>query len=370
MIKLAWRNLIQEKLRFAISVSGFALAVLLILVMSGVFAGSEEHAVLYIRNQLVELWAMQSGVANLHMSSSILSEDVVKQIQEFEEVDQAVGVLYASAGVEIADTVIYSYVFGIDQDIPFGGVWSNTEGTTSPGLNEIIIDSALAQRYGLALGDKVNILGFPLTISGLSEGTFGIATNVVFVNKTAMALLMGVSSQAASYVLIQPEEGANVEQLAINLNDAISEANILSQAKFIASDQEMIRQMGADILQMMNVIAYLIGLIVIGITVYTSIQERVHEFGVLKAIGANFMQLIGTVFVQSVITGGVGFVAGVGLAYIVSALVPRVSPEILILIEPQQWLAHIPVFIIVTGFASLLPVLKIKNLDPLIVFKT
>jgi len=182
--------------------------------------------------------------------------------------------------------------------------------------------------------------------------------------------LMGVSSQAASYVLIQPEEGANVEQLAINLNDAISEANILSQAKFIASDQEMIRQMGADILQMMNVIAYLIGLIVIGITVYTSIQERVHEFGVLKAIGANFMQLIGTVFVQSVITGGVGFVAGVGLAYIVSALVPRVSPEILILIEPQQWLAHIPVFIIVTGFASLLPVLKIKNLDPLIVFKT
>ena len=73
MIKLAWRNLTQQPLRFAISAGGVALAVVLILAMSGVFAGSEEHAVLYMRNQPAELWGMQAGVSNLHMSSSILS---------------------------------------------------------------------------------------------------------------------------------------------------------------------------------------------------------------------------------------------------------------------------------------------------------
>lgn len=369
MLKLAWRNLMQQKLRFAISVSGVALAVLLILVMSGVFAGSEEHAVLYIRNQSVELWAMQAGVANLHMSSSMVSADVVEQIQQFPGVNQAVGVLYTTAGIEIDDTVLYSYVFGIDPNIPFGGPWSLAEGKSNPGLNEIIIDKDLAQRYGLGLGDSINILGFPLTISGLSEGAFGIATNVVFVNKSAMALLMDVSSQAASYVLIQPQDGIDTNQLVRDLKSTIPEINILKQVDFVASDQEMIRQMGADILQMMNVIAYIIGLLVIGITVYTATVERMREFGVLKAIGANMTQLMSTVMAQSFVTAGVGIASGVLLSYLVAALVVRISPEILILIEPDQWLSQIPILLVVTVGASFLPLQRIRTVDPLIVFK-
>lgn len=369
MLKLAWRNLIQQKLRFAVSVSGVALAVLLILVMSGVFAGSEEHAVLYIRNQPAELWAMQAGVANLHMSSSMVSADVVKQIQQFPGVKQAVGVLYATAGVEIGDTVLYSYVFGIDPKIPFGGPWSLADGNSNPGLSEIIIDKDLAQRYGLAPGDSINILGLPLTISGLSEGAFGIATNVVFVNKSAMALLMDVSSQAASYVLIQPQTEIDPDQLIRELQSAIPEINILKQAEFVASDQEMIRQMGADILQIMNVIAYIIGLLVVGITVYTATVEHVQEFGVLKAIGANMTQLMSTVMAQSFVISGVGIAGGILLSYLVAILVARISPEILILIEPDQWLSQIPILLVVAVGASILPLQRIRSVDPLIVFK-
>lgn len=369
MTKLAWRNLTQQPLRFAISAGSIALSVILILAMSGVFAGSEEHAVLYMRNQPAELWGMQAGVSNLHMSSSILSADTVQQIQQFPGVGQAVGVLYASAGVDVGGTEIYSYVIGIDPNTPFGGPWSLVEGSPSPGVNEIVIDRDLANRYGLTLGDRVMILGFPLTITGLSEGTFGIATNVVFVNKTAMALLMDVSPQAASYVLIRPEESTDVDRLKASLSKTVPEANFLSRADFIASDQEMIRQMGADILQMMNVIAYIIGVLIIGITVYTATLERIREFGVLKAIGANTRQLVSTVFVQSFVTAGIGFGAGVVLAYLVSRLVVRVSPEILILIEPRQWLSQIPVLIIVTGIAALVPVQRIRTIDPLVVFK-
>jgi putative ABC transport system permease protein len=369
MTKLAWRNITQQRLRFFISAGGVALAVLLILVMSGVFAGSEEHAVLYIRNQPAALWAMQEGVFNLHMSSSMLSPGTVEQIRRFPNVAEAVGVLYASAGVEIGDTVIYSYVFGVDADAPFGGPWSMAQGNANPDLSEIVIDRDLAQRYGLSIGDSVSILGFPLTITGLSSGTFGIATNVVFVSKTAMALLMDVSPQAASYVLIQPQAGANVDQLAVDLMTTVTDANVLTKAEFVASDQEMIRQMGADILRMMNVIAYIIGLLVIGITVYTAMLERVREFGVLKAIGANMFQLMSTVFVQSFVTAVTGFIAGVGLAYVVSIAVTWISPEILIVIEPDQWLSHIPMLVLVTVGASLLPIQRIRHVDPLVVFK-
>ena len=59
MLKLAWRSLIHERTRLAISVGGVALAMLLILVMNGIFAGSEEHAVTYIRHQPAPLWLMR-----------------------------------------------------------------------------------------------------------------------------------------------------------------------------------------------------------------------------------------------------------------------------------------------------------------------
>jgi putative ABC transport system permease protein len=127
--------------------------------------------------------------------------------------------------------------------------------------------------------------------------------------------------------------------------------------------------MGVDILQMMNVIAYIIGILIIGITVYTAMLERVREFGVLKAIGANTVQLLSTVFAQSFIIAFVGFGAGVVLAYLVSVLVISVSPEILILIEPNLWLSQLPILMIVTAIASLLPVHQIRTVDPLVVFK-
>lgn len=369
MLKLAWRNLSHQRTRMMISVGGVALAILLILVMSGIFAGSEEHAVLYIRNQPAPLWAMQVDVENMHMSSSILSPEIVERIQQIKGVAQAVGVLYGGAGVEIGDTDIASYVFGIAPNTPLGGPWKLAEGTANPGMNQVILDVELARRYNLKLGDTVRIMGFPLTIAGLSEETFGIATNITFVNKTAMALLMGVSPQAASYVLIVPEAGTDVEALASAIKSAVPEANVLTQDEFARSDQLLIRQMGADIIQMMNVVAYIIGLLVIAMTIYTATLERAREYGVLKAIGANVRQLLSIVFAQSFIAAGAGFLLGVVFAYGVASLVGRLSPEIFILIQPVQWLSEIPTLVLITGLAALLPIERILRVDPMVVFK-
>ncbi|MFV1948813.1 MAG: ABC transporter permease [Anaerolineales bacterium] len=369
MIKLGWRNLIFERTRLAISVSGVSLAVLLILVMSGVFAGSEEHAVAYIKNQPASLWMMQSGVANMHMSSSTLSADALEKVKAVPGVQEAVGLLYANAGVDVGDTLIYSYIFAVEDDVPFGGPWEMAEGATNLEWDEVIIDQDLAARYDLSLGDKVNVLGTDLKIAGLSKGTFGIATSISFINKELLAGMMGISPQAASYILIQPEPGLNPDILSDRLFDAIPEINVMTQADFAASDQEMIRQMGADIIKAMNTVSYVVGLLVIGLTIYTATLERAREYGMLKAIGANFSSLVEVVFVQAYISSGLGFITGVGLAYIVANLVSRLMPEMLILIRPEDILQQIPILIGITALAALLPLGRVARLDPMVVFK-
>jgi putative ABC transport system permease protein len=369
MLKLAWRNLIHERTRLAISTGGVALAVLLILVMAGVFAGSEEHAVAYVKNQPASLWLMQAGVANMHMSSSILSPQDIDKVKTVAGVEEAVGLLYANAGVDLGDNLVYSYIFAVDSGAPFGGPWQLPAGTADVAMDEVVIDRDLAARYDLGLGDTVNILGYDLTIAGLSQETFGIATSITFVNKQALAFLLGVSPKAASYILVKPELDADLDEVAADLRTAVPDANLMTQDDFIASDKEMIRQMGADILRAMNSVAYVVGILVIALTIYTAVIERAREYGMLKAIGANTGDLMRLVFSQAFVSTGLGFLVGVGLSYGVAALIGRLFPEMLVLIEPAMLLRQIPVLAVVTALAALLPIGRISRLDPMMVFR-
>lgn len=369
MFKLAWRNLVHERTRLVISVGGVALAVVLILVMGGVFAGAEEHAVMYIKNQPAKLWLMQAGVENLHMASSLLPSDAVERVRKVAGVKEAVGLLYANAGVEIGEDVVYSYIFAVDINAPYGGPWELVAGRSDLNRDEVVIDRALSKRYSLGLGDQVSILGQDLTIAGLSADTLGIATSITFVNKEALALVMGVQLDAASYILVQPESGADLESLSDRLRAAIPEANLLTKTEFIESDKEMIRQMGVDVIQAMNYVAYVIGMLVIGLTIYIATVERSREYGVLKALGVDDLSLLKVVFMQAYVSTGIGFLMGTGLSIVMAEIVSQIFPEMLIFIELETLLAQLPVMALITALAGLLPVTRIMQLDPLMVFK-
>lgn len=370
MFKLAWANLIHERVRLAISIGGVALAILLILILNGFFAGFQQQAVSYIRNQPAPLWLAQAGIENMHMVSSMLPTDALMRVTQVPGVKKAVGVLYATIAVQVGDALVPSYVFGIDPDDPFGGPWLLSEGSAALSMNDIVIDQTLARRYDIQLGDTVNILGYKLTVKGLSKGTFGIASNMVFVNKTALALGMGVSPQAASYIMIQPEPTANLDTLAADLRAVTPEANVMSQSFFLAKEQDLTQQMSADTLRAMNTVGYIVGLLVIGLTIYTATVERAREYGILKAIGADNRHLIRIVLIQAFIAAAMGYWLGVALSYGIVALVDRIFPDAVILIETSSWLGEIPTLVVIVVLAALLPISRVTRTDPMIVFQT
>jgi putative ABC transport system permease protein len=370
MLKLAWKNLTYERTRLVISVGGIALAVLLIFVMQGVFAGSEEHAVAYIRNQPALLWIMQAGVENLHMSTSLMPPGINAAVRAVDGVQEAIGILYVNAGIDLGEELVYSYIFGIDPGIPLGSPWKMAEGTKDLGSDEIIIDVALAKRYGLSLGDPVSVLGGELVIAGLSQETFGIATSISFVNKSALAHVMGVSPQSASYILVQPKPGADLGELEARLIKEIPDISLLIQDTFIASDKLLIRQMGADIIKAISIVAYIVGLLVIGLTIYTATLERMREYGVLKAVGAGTFDLALVVFSQAFASTSLGYVLGIGLAQGVAGVVVRLFPEMLIVLEPARLIGQFPLIVLITAAASLMPLGRVLRVDPMIVFRT
>ncbi len=368
MLKLAWRNLTHERTQMVVGVTGVALAALLILLVNGIYLGAEESEVAYIVRQSAPLWLMQAGTENMHMAYSMLPAGLVERARQVPGVSTAAGVLYVTTNVQVRDTLVPSYIFGIDPGQPLGGPWALAQGTADLKWNEATIDRALASRYQVRLGDTINIRGSNLTVAGLSEGTFGFASNIVFVNKAAMALGMGVSPQSASYILIRPVPGTDLSTLVQNLRTALPEANVMTQTEFIASDQRLAQKMGGDIIQVMNVVAYLIGLLVIGITVYTITLQRMREYGILKAIGSPVEQLLRVVLTQALTSAGLGYLVGIALSYAVASLVERLILTSVI-IDPIAVLRQVPVLAAIAAMASLLPMGRVLRLDPLLVFK-
>jgi len=369
MLKLAWRNLTNEPTRMAISVTGIALALVLILVIAGIFAGSEEFAVAYIKNEPAPIWLMQSGVSNMHMSSSYIAPELITEAEQIVGVKDITGVLYSGGNLESGEDSILGYIIGVDPQAEIGGPWKLVEERQNPERDEIVIDAELAKRLGVELGDNLSLYDQDHEIIGLSRGNFGIGSSLAFVNKQTLSEWMAVQPDAASFALVRPEVGFDVDGLAARMQSELPDLNVMQQAEFAASDKELIRQMGVDIIRAMNIIAYIVGLLVIGLTIYTATLERAREYGMLKALGANNARLAIVVLGQALISAALGILLGVGVAYGVATLITKVSPDMLILIDPAYVLNQVPIMAVVTGLAALLPASRIANLDPAIAFK-
>jgi len=81
MIRLAFRNLFQNKARLVISVGGVSLALLLILSLDAVFTGVERQVTAYIDSSVADVIVAQSGVRNMHMASSSLPDAVRRKVR-------------------------------------------------------------------------------------------------------------------------------------------------------------------------------------------------------------------------------------------------------------------------------------------------
>ena len=81
MWKWAYRSFLDERASLAASASGVAVVFLLVMILEGAFKGEADQTVAFIEHSDASIWVMQKGVANMHMASSALTEDVVVKLQ-------------------------------------------------------------------------------------------------------------------------------------------------------------------------------------------------------------------------------------------------------------------------------------------------
>jgi putative ABC transport system permease protein len=368
MLRLAYHNLFQNRVRLAMSTGGVALALVLILALDALFVGMERDITAYIDNSEADIFVSQPGVRNMHMASSWIPEDTVDKVANVPGVSEVTPILYLENVMTAGDEPYPVYVIGLPEQAQKGLPWEIREGERLPGPGEAVIDAGIADTAGVHLGDSISILGFQFMVGGLAEGTANLVNSVAFVSASDFLEISG-TEEAVSFVLATVDSGESAASVASRIETDLGDVTAQTQDEFSKQERQVVRDMATDIVAIMNVSGLMIGLAVMGLTVYTATLARRAEYGVLKALGANSRQLYGVVLAQAIYSVALAFVVAIGITLLLSMTIPQFIPSLSLYLSPTSALKVSSLAVVIAGFSAVIPIMQIAGLDPALVFR-
>ena len=364
-MKIAWRNLLKDKLRLGLSIAGVALAVMLVLILSGFVTGLNSQISAYLEHEPGTLVVAQDGVKNLLGITSQLP-DTAAGIVKARGAAQVIPILSQAIIFEMHGRKQTAYLVGYDVQVG-GGPWQMRAGREPKNNREIVFDSVLADRHDIQLGDTVEIMDRDFSVVGFSQGTNSWMTGYLFVRKTAAETLLRAPG-ASSFLLVTPSPRLGTEELRARLKD-VSGIEVLTKQEMIANDIQLFGKVFSTPIQLMASIAFLVGALVVGLVIYTATVERQREYGVLKAIGARNGLLYRVVTVQALVAAGAGSLLGIAAAFGGAELIMLWRPQFLIAFEQTTIAQSLIAGLFMALIAALFPARLVAGLAPADVFR-
>lgn len=365
-MSLARRNLLQDKTRLALSVSGVALAVMLILLLNGLLGGMYTQIGAYLDHSPGTLVVAQRGVRNLLGASSVLPSGTPGRVRAEPGIAREIPIFSQFIILDLHGNKQPTYMIGYDPDRG-GGPWQLAAGRTPRTDDEMVFDRVLADRHNITLGDTVPVTGRSFKVVGLSDGTASWMTSFFFVRKSAAESLLRAPG-ATSFLLVTPAPGTSATELRDRLNTLPGVEAVL-KSDMVANDVTLIARFFSIPLRLMVAIAFLVGTLVVGLVIFTAATERRKEYGMLKAIGARNRLLYGVVITQALLAALAGAVLGVGLAFGIAQAIMAARPQFLVTLAPPAIAQTLAATVLMATLASFLPAKLLARLAPAEAFR-
>jgi putative ABC transport system permease protein len=368
MIHLAFRNLFQNKIQLVISVGGVSLALLLILSLDAIFSGVEKRVTAYIDNSAADIWVSQEDVFNMHMASSTLPDSVARKVKTVEGVASVSPIMYLANNIVAGDERNFAYIIGLPENSKIGSPWKVSAGRDLPGEGEVVMDRAVAGNSGISVGDEVDILGEEFVVIGLSEETSSLTNSIAFISSKDFET-MRRSSGTFSFLLVKVDNGKSPEVVANRIEQKVKDVTAQTRIQFASQERKVIKDMSTDVIAIMNLIGFLIGLAVMALTVYTSTLSRRREYGMLKALGAHSKDLYLTVLAQAIISVILGFFFGLAITVLLTWALPFTPVNLTLEISLPSLFKVASFSLIIAAISAIIPIRQIAGLDPAMVFR-
>jgi putative ABC transport system permease protein len=275
--------------------------------------------------------------------------------------------------VAVASPVIEHTVLGSSLELVFGIDYSSYNalrpftflaGTPFQGPYDVIVDDVYAQSdKGHHVGETIQILNSPFRICGIVESGKGGRKMVPI---ATLGELMGAEGHASLF-FIKSDSESNQELIRQEIKDAPG-----FQDYKVQTMHEWLSQMTPDnipgfniALNVVTVIATLVGFLVIFLSMYTAVLERTREIGILKSMGASKQAIVSLVLRESVLMAIVGVALGIGLTYGIHGYLDKRFPTLFFEIT-REWLIKASVIAFMGAvFGAAYPAFMAARKDPI-----
>lgn len=378
MLLVSRKNLFSERTRLAISVGGIALSVFLISVLLSLYRGWSERVGGFVEDSNVDVWIGTVGTIDFLGAASFIPLDDTSSIERFGGIDEWSPIIVRpmeGTAVQVNDdgergdeSRVQIHLIGYDPATKMSGPLKVIDGKETPGHGEVIIDKAVRTRYGVGPGDVLVAGGREWNIVGVSEGGDFVASQTAFVllEDAQEALQM---PNAATFLGLRLQRGWDPEFVAEKAEEDEPALVAFTGEEFAEATRERILGNLLPILTMVLALAFIVGLAVSGLTIYTSTIEKAREYGILKAVGFKNGYLYRLIFEQSLATAAIGFAIGIAGTLAFGPLAQRLVPQFVTLIRWQDTIYVFVVTVVMALIAGYVPVRRLAAIDPTSVFK-
>ncbi|MDP8963312.1 MAG: ABC transporter permease [Cyanobacteriota bacterium] len=416
MVSLARKNLLEDIPRFLVAQAGIMFAVTLVTLQTGVFTGFTRSVGQLIHNSDADIWVASDSLVQTEVTLPIPVSHVL-QAQKVPGVERAEALSFSSALWRHPEgEITYVRVVGFDPNGQLFTVQNLIEGNVTD-LKQpygVIVDTTNANLLHVKqVGDEAKVNSLPVRVIGLTQGNRSIVSNAFMFTslENAKAYLTSgqtsnlscklpsgsqdlictntfskppqtqnptqppptpqplVASDLINYVLIQAKPGQNLRELQQKLEATLPNTRAFTTAELTKKNQDFwSKRTGIGfILGLGAAVGVIVGVIIVGQILYSSVSDHLKEFGTLKAIGASDWVIYGVIIEQALWMAVLGYIPSMVLCYGVA--IWAASKGILLLITPVSAIAVFGLTVTMCVASAIFAIQKVTRLDPAMVFK-
>ncbi len=412
MVSIARKNLLEDIPRFLVAQVGIMFAVSLVTIETGIFGGFTRSSAKLISNSTADIWVASDSMVyiDLTLPMPLTHLSVAQKIPGVERAEA----LIVGAGLwrhpigEIAPVKVVGFDPQGQLFIPENIVQGSVSGLKAP--NTVIVDITNANSLNIRhVGEIAAVNTLPVRSVGLTQGNRSIASNpYMFTSlESANAYLSSgktstlscklqsgstnfqctntyvpeaktstpvprplASSDPITYILIRAQPSQDLQALKQQLNAALPNTRAYTRAEMRKKTQTYWQQRTGIgyLLGLGATVGVIVGAIIVGQILYSSVSDHLKEFGTLKAMGASDWIIYGVIVEQALWMAVIGYIPSTILCLGIAAWTLS-SQGIMILITPTTAIAVFGVTVVMCVGSAIFAIQKVTRVDPAIVFK-
>jgi len=369
---LAWRNLVHDRARFVVTLIGIVFSVVLMGVQMGLLVGFAQTASGLIERTRADLWITSLGTTNVDIASNISQRWRQLAMQD--------------PGVAKADDFIVQFAFwrkptggnesvimvGVDPADPRGLPWNLVEGSAADLALDggVVVDRLYRDKLGVdAVGQVLEISNRRARVVGFTQGlrTFTQSPYVFARPETAKGYTF-VGADRTTFVLVDLAPGHDPRAVRDRLAAVMPDVDVWLKRDFARQAQSywLVTTGAGGALLLAASLGLVVGVVIVGQTLYASTVDRLPEYATLRAMGAPNRYLYAVIFKQAAISAGFGYLAAI--VVIVPMAWISAGTNILIAMPPWLLLALAALTAVMCALGAMFSIRRLLTIDPTSVF--